>query len=227
MAIFASFLGPAEVAAWGILGIVWTAIGGLTEAIANTAEVRCAFLLGSGQPDKAKLSAYKSIFLGVFLSLFLSSSVLIAGENLPTWFTNDPALQHIITDLIPLFALGNIALTVGTISWTLLGSQGRYRLSTSVAFVASWFVTLPLAAIFSFILRVNLQGQIAAVVIGYLVSGTVNAYFLFRSEWGEVCTAVLAANELEYSHNLDDASSVPEQLSSNAACSSEQRLRNR
>ena len=167
----------------------------LTEAVADASEVRCAFLLGSGQPEKAKRSAYKSIFMGVFLSLFLTSIAFILGEDMATWFTNDPALQHIIADLLPLFGIGNMTLTVGTISWTLLGSQGRYRLATFVAFIASWCVTLPLAALFTFQLRINLQGQTAAVVIGYMVSGSINAYFLFRSDWEALSKDVQEANE--------------------------------
>ena len=166
LTLFASVLGPAEVAAWGILGVLWDAVEQLTEAIADAAEVRCAFLLGSGQHEKAKRSAQKSLLFGVFLSLFLTSAVLIVGDNVATFFTNDPALQHIIADLIPLFAVGNMTLTVGTMCWTLLGSQGRYRLATFVACMASWLVTLPLAALFTFHLRINLQGQTAAIVIG-------------------------------------------------------------
>lgn len=185
------------VAAWGILGVLWDAIEQLTEAVADASEVRCAFLLGSGQPEKAKRSAYKSILMGVFLSLFLTSLVFMAGNDLATWFTNDPALQHIIQDLIPLFGIGNITLTMGTICWTLLGSQGRYRLATFVAFIASWFVTLPLAALFNFELKINLQGQTAAIVIGYMVSGTINAYFLFRSDWEALSKAVMKTNEAE------------------------------
>jgi multidrug resistance protein, MATE family len=195
LTLFASVLGPAEVAAWGILGVLWDAVEQLTEAVADASEVRCAFLLGSGQPFKAKRSAYKSIFLGVFLSLFLTSIVFMMGDNIATLFTNDPALQHIIKDLIPLFGIGNMTLTVGTMCWTLLGSQGRYRLATFVAFIASWFVTLPLAALFTFHLRINLQGQTAAVVIGFMVSGTINAYFLFRSDWEALSRSVQKANE--------------------------------
>ena len=168
-----------------------------TEAMADASEVRCAFLLGSGQPAKAKRSAYKSIYMGVFLSLMLTSIVFMAGNNIATWFTSDPALQHILADLIPLFGIGNVTLTVGTICWTLLGSQGRYRLATIVAVLASWFVTLPLAAIFTFLLKINLQGQTSAVVIGYMVSGSLNAYFLFRSDWMSLSLAVQKANDNE------------------------------
>lgn len=182
-------------AAWGILGVLWEAVEQLTEAIADASEVRCAFLLGSGQPEKAKRSAYKSIFIGIFLSLFLTSIIFMLGESIATWFTDDPALQHIIADLIPLFGIGNMTLTMGTISWTLLGSQGRYRLATFVAFIASWFVTLPMAAVFTFQLKINLQGQTAAIVIGYMVSGSINAYLLFRSDWEQLSKSVQKANE--------------------------------
>lgn len=186
-----------SVTAWGILGVLWTAIEMFTEAVADAAEVRCAFLLGSGQPAKAKRSAHKALYMGVFLSLFLTSIVFMAGDNIAIWFTSDPALQHIIADLIPLFGIGNVTLTVGTICWTLLGSQGRYRLSTIVAILASWFVTLPLAALFTLVLGINLQGQTSAVVIGYMVSGSLNAYFLFRSDWMSLSLAVQKANENE------------------------------
>jgi len=185
------------VAAWGILGVLWDAVEKLTEAVADASEVRCAFLVGSGQLDKAKRSAMKSLLFGVFLSFFLTSVVFIVGEDLACFFTNDPALQHIIADLLPLFGIGNMTLTMGTICWTLLGSQGRYRLSTMIACAASWLVTLPLAALFSFKLNINLQGQTSAIVIGYMVSGTVQAYFLFRSDWEELSQKVMKTSDHE------------------------------
>ena len=82
-------------------------------------------------------------------------------------------------------------------SWTFLGSQGRYRLATYVAAVSSWFVTLPLAALFTFQLDINLQGQTAAVVIGYMVGGSLNTYYLFRSDWEGLSETVQQANENE------------------------------
>jgi hypothetical protein len=81
--------------------------------------------------------------------------------------------------------------------WTLLGSQGRYRLASIVAVLSSWFVTLPLAALFTLVIDINLQGQTSAVVIGYMVSGSLNAYFLFRSDWMSLSLAVQKANENE------------------------------
>lgn len=201
LTIFASFLGPAEVAAWSIIGSLWGAIESLTEAIGDAAEVRCGFLLGRGKPKHAQISSYKSVLIAVIVSFLVTSVVFIMGEDIATWLTHDPTLQRMIADLLPLFGIGNITMTIGTVSWTLLGAQGRYKLATVVAFCGSWLVTIPLAAVASGVLKLNLQGQTAAVVLGYMVSGTVNAYFLFRSDWEELSQYIIDC------HDDDDSSS--------------------
>jgi MatE len=219
---FASFLGPAEVSAWGILGTLWDALELVTEAVADAAEVRTAYLLGKGKPAKAKLSAYKAIFLGFFLSLFVSSLMLIGGEDVPAWIATDSTLQRMVAELIPLFCIGNIALTVGTISWTLVGAQGRYRLSTAVGFSGAWFVTIPLAAIFTLGLKIDLQGQCAAMVIGYMVSGTVNTYVLLLSDWPKLSRRVIEqADEANRHLAGNDSSSSSSSSSSSRASDSD------
>ena len=82
-------------------------------------------------------------------------------------------------------------------SWTLLGSQGRYRLSTTIASICTCFITLPLSALLSVHFNVNLQGQTAAYVFGYLVAGTVQTYYLLRSNWDELASTVMEHNETE------------------------------
>jgi len=194
LTIFASFLGPAEVAAWGILGTIWDAINELVDGIADASEVRCAFLLGSDQPERARLSAYKSVMIGVYTALFTTSMLYMFGDDLPTWLTSDPTLQHILKDLLPMFGLGNLVMCFGSMCWTLLGSQGRYQLATVVVFLVSWFLTLPLSAIFSIHLKMSLEGQTAAVVLGYMVSTAAHSYFLFRSQWVVLSDTVMDDN---------------------------------
>lgn len=191
LTIFASFLGPAEVAAWGILGTIWDAINRLVDGIADASEVRSAFLLGSDQPERARLSAYKSMMIGVYTALFTTSIIYMFGNDLPTWLTSDPALQHILKDVLPMFGLGNAAMSFGSMCWALLGSQGRYQLATFITFLVSWFVTLPLSVIFSVHLRMSLEGQTAAVVLGYMVSAAAQSYFLFRSQWVALSETVM------------------------------------
>lgn len=184
-----------SVAAFGLLGEIWDASNELFDGISDAAEVRCAYLLGGGEPDRARLSAYKSIMVITFAALFLTSLIYIAGDDLPTWLTNDPALQHILRGLLPLFGIGNFVMGLDTMGWTLLGSQGRYRLATIIVCLVSWTVTLPLAALFTVHFKVNLEGQMAAFIIGYLVTGIIHFYYVFCSDWYALSKTVMEDNE--------------------------------
>lgn len=213
-------LGPAEVAAWGILGTLWDALELVTEAVADAGEVRTGFLLGAGRPAQAKLSSMKTLYLGIFVSILITSCMFIAGESIPTWMTNDPTLQRMIAELIPLFGIGNIALSLGTLSWTLVGSQSRYRLSTTVGLSGAWFVAIPLATILTIVYNVDLQGQTAAIVIGYMVSGTANSYILLQTDWPKQSRRVIAqAGGIIVDDGDDNDSSSSSSSSSNDASS--------
>ena len=198
-------MGPAEVAAWSILGTLWDVFEDITESIADASEVRVGVLLGNGKPGMAKKSAHKSIFIGFVFALVSTSCLFIAGDSLSSWLTVDPTLQMLINELIPLFGLGNIVLTMGTMAWTIVGAQGRYRLSTAIGVAGSWLITLPLAAVFTIALKFNLQGQTAAVVIGYMVSGTVTNVVLLQSDWEALSKKVIELNK-EEDYDSDDES---------------------
>eukprot|EP00542_Grammatophora_oceanica_P015452 CAMPEP_0194050584 /NCGR_PEP_ID=MMETSP0009_2-20130614/36087_1 /TAXON_ID=210454 /ORGANISM="Grammatophora oceanica, Strain CCMP 410" /LENGTH=837 /DNA_ID=CAMNT_0038697295 /DNA_START=47 /DNA_END=2560 /DNA_ORIENTATION=- len=197
LTIFAAFLGKAELATWGILGELWETFEELTEGIADAGEVRCSYHLGAGDPGLARISSYKSVLLGMTMGSILTSIVFILGEDLAVWLTPDPTLQHMIADLLPLVGLGNVVLTAGTVSWALVGAQARYRLATFVAFICSWCVTTPLAAISTYVLNWNLEGMVAAVVVGYSLTGTALIYILLRSDWDRLATHIVTVNQRE------------------------------
>jgi MATE family multidrug resistance protein len=207
MFLLASRLGPAEVAAWGVLGSIWYALECMTYAWGDAAEVRCAQLLGAGQADTARLSAHKALAMGTVGSVVASVVVLAASEQIPQWITDDVVLQLMVQDLLPLVAFGNAALTLGSISFQLVGAQARYSLATAVQFVGSWVVTLPLAIVSTLVLRWNLQGLVAAVVLGYMVSGTLNFVIVCSTNW-ERRSFKIAAKSQEMDFEDDGYSST-------------------
>lgn len=202
-------MGPAEVAAWGLLGTIWEVLEDVTEAIADAAEVRVGLLLGRAEPRNAKISAYKAILIGFVFALTSTAVLFIIGYDLSAWLTTDSTLQLLVNELIPLFGLGNIVLTMGTMAWTIVGAQGRYRLATAIGGVGSWFVTIPMAAVLSIVFRINLQGQTAAIVIGYMVSGMVTNCVLLRSNWQKLSDEVIEFNRDHEIDLSDDESSQP------------------
>ena len=215
LTIFAGVLGPAEVTTWGIAGTIWDTLETLTEGFGDAGEIRVGFHLGSGMPARARMASYKCILVATVSATTFTSIVWIIGEDLAKLLTPDPTLQRLLVQVFPLMGMGNIALTAGSVSWALVGAQGRYRLATCVAFVSSWCVTLPLAAIFTFGLKLNLEGVTASVVIGYSVTGTCLLYILIRSDWERLSRIVVELNaEIESSSSSSASLSDEESVSS-------------
>ena len=97
LTVFASSMGPAEVAAWAILGLIWNTLERITAGFADAAEVRVGFYMGAGQPRSAKITGYKLVYMALIASLFSTAVLLIIAGNLPRWMTPDPTLQKMVS----------------------------------------------------------------------------------------------------------------------------------
>jgi hypothetical protein len=75
---------------------------------------------------------------------------------------------------------------------------------------------MPLAFIFTIVLNIDLQGQTAAVVIGYMVSGMVNSYLLFTSDWEKLSQEVIEANRDAEAFSSSSSSSSDDESSSSS-----------
>jgi len=196
LTVFAAILGPAEAATWAILGFVWDVFESTTEAIGDASEVRCAYQLGKGRPALAKLSAYKSMFMAMIMALSVTTVFLSMRDYLPGWLTADETIQGMLVELFPLVAMGNITMNMGIVCWALVGAQGRYRLATSVATACSLLITIPIGAICTVWLRVNLQGLTFAVVMGYSVTAALLSTVLFLSDWEGFASKIQVRNHV-------------------------------
>jgi Na+-driven multidrug efflux pump len=195
--IFAAVQGPSEVIVWGLMGYIWGLGSRISGAVASASEVRVAKLLGSHHPALARYSSHKSLLLGITLSILMSLFVLALHVQIPQWLTKDEALQHMLSDLLPLVCVGVAALTLGNTSWTIICAQGRTRLPTTVTLLGSLFVSLPLALISTFVLNLNLQGLLASTVIGYAFSGIINSFIMLTSNWERISAKVAGRNSRE------------------------------
>jgi hypothetical protein len=87
-----------------------------------------------------------------------------------------------LVELFPLLALGNVTMSMGMVCWAIVGAQGRYRLSTTIATSCAFFITIPIAAVSTF-MRVDLQGLTFAVVVGYTVTAMLLSLCVLMSDW--------------------------------------------
>lgn len=195
LTFFASYLGPAEVAGWAFIGSLWSIFDSTTEGIGDAAEIRVSYHLGNNHPSLAKLSAYKTLYLGLLVSSIISGVLFAVSDRIPAWFTPDETLQGMIADVLPYIGIGNISLTFGLLCWYLVGAQGRYKLATWIQFAASWAICMPFAAVFTFKYRFNLEGLMASVVLGYVAVGSCLSIVILTSDWQARANKVRERNE--------------------------------
>jgi MATE family multidrug resistance protein len=201
LTILAAMLGPAEAATWAILGYVWEFFESTTEAIGDASELRVAHHLGNGQPDMAKLSAYKSMLLAAIVTGLSSVLLMSLVDQLPPLMTYDTTIQGMLVQLFPLVALGNVTMSMGMVCWAIVGAQGRYRLSTTIATSCAFFITIPVGTALT-IRKVNLQGLTFAVVVGYTITAMILSLVVLTSDW-----KALSDEIQEEVDDLDNASS--------------------
>jgi len=102
LTIFARYMGPAEVAAWGILGYVWTALEQFVTALGSASGVRISFLLGAGMHEEARISANKAMYMGLVLALISTFFLSTIAGWIPGWLTPDSTLQYMIFQTLSL-----------------------------------------------------------------------------------------------------------------------------
>jgi len=194
LTFFASLLGPAEVAAWAILGNIWEVFYSATSGIGDAAELRVGIHLGSNRPTMAKLAGYKALVLSMTMASIVSIVFFSIQDRIPGWFTVDATLQSMLRELIPFVGIANFTMQFGMTSWSLIGAQGKYRLATCVSFLSSWGICMPLAAVFTLYFRIDLQGLMSSVVIGYVTTGAALATVLLSTNWNEVARQIQMQN---------------------------------
>jgi Na+-driven multidrug efflux pump len=106
--LFASHLGPAEVAAWAILGNIWELLSSMTTGLGDAAEIRGAFHLHDNHPTMAQLSAYKSLMLTMCVASVVSIIYFSLWDTIPAWFTSDATLQAMLAELVPFVGVANL-----------------------------------------------------------------------------------------------------------------------
>jgi hypothetical protein len=148
------------------------------DGVASIVTMRYEALLMLGKSHQAFSSSVLSMAVFVVLPAVMLAFLLfvIPQGMLASWITRDESLQVLLTDLLPLLQIGLVSTACNSASWEVMRVQGRNQMATFVAWVASWFVTIPLATAFSVHLLMDLQGQTTAYILGCLLIGVIQSY---------------------------------------------------
>ena len=212
LTVFAAVLGFKEATTWAVLGYVWDVFESTTGAIGSAGEIRCSYQLGKGNPQLAKLSSYKSMFMALVMSS-LSSLIFLSMSNVLTAFlSSDETIQDMLIVLFPLVGLGNVMMSVGMVCWALVGAQLRYRQATVIAVATSLGITVPLGAIFTVALNYDLKGLTFSVVVGYIMTAWILTTMLLISDWEKLSEKIrekVVAEDEEGEEESEDGAAAP------------------
>ena len=185
-------LGPAEVATWGLLGVIWEQLEYIVTAVAEGCEVRCTLSLGTGDVRTAKLIAYKSLWICFVWGAIVSATFAVFGAEIPKLLTADPVLQKMVSDNLPLISLANILSGIGVMAEHLLMGQNRVTLGAGIGCATTAFVALPLGALSSIVYNYDLKGLCFAVTIGGAAFAALAMFSLISSDWKKITEDIMS-----------------------------------
>jgi len=220
---FASKLGSAEVAAWGLLGIIWEELDYVINAIAEGCVIRCAISLGAGRVHTAKYVAYKSLWICFIWGMAVTVILVVFANEIPALLTPSPVLQAMVAKSLPVMAVANAFCGVGIMVDHILSVQNRAGAATKLGLAASLLITLPLGAISSIVFDLNLIGLASSISIGSAAFSAAATYLMIRSDWKGISDDIIGIHGYDDDDNddeceNDDGSSY---CSSNNSCSSD------
>ena len=178
--------GPAEAAAWILLDYVWTLLETWTNTFAEAAQQIVTKYLYSGSLHQARATTNATLVYGFFYSCLESLVLVLISDWVISILTLDETLMVIMKGLVPYLAIGNPFVSIGTIASSLNESQGRYWVGVCFYWLSSAFITIPVAAILSFVVGVNAEGIAAAVVMGCTTSGLAHVGLLVEADYEKV-----------------------------------------
>lgn len=179
-------LGPAEAAAWILLDYVWTLLETWTGTFAGAAEQIVTKYLYSGSLHQARATTNATLVFGFLYGCIESLILVLISDWLISILTLDETLTAIMRGLIPYLALGNPFVSLGSVAASLNESQGKYWVGLCFYWMSSLFITMPVAAILSFVIEVNAEGITAAVVMGYTTSGIAHVGLLVEADYEKI-----------------------------------------
>lgn len=171
--------------------------------IAIAASNRIGNLLGAQLPDHSRIASNVGILFAFFFGL-LNSFVLLALKDV--WgllFTSDPAVITLVSIILPLCAIFQIADGLASICGGILRGMGRQNFGAALNLVAYYGCALPLGTWLTFSNGWGLKGLWTGLCVALFVIGVGEWVFVGTTNWRkEVKRCLDRIDEEECNNNI-------------------------
>jgi len=183
LTIFASYQGAAEAATWILLSYVWEFVEMIPLTFASAVTNRVEHNLGRNNLLTSKNLAFRALKICTILSIFCSI-VLIETRFWLVWLLSlDGTLETMILEIIPYIAICQPFITIGTTASYMNEAIGIYYKAVSVDAIISICITIPFAAINTYLFNYNIEGLASAICVGYTAIGVTNIVIFMNVDW--------------------------------------------
>lgn len=154
--------------------------------------VRIGQHVGAGRIHLAKRVVRISLFFSGITGLVISMVLVFGRYYIGKVFSDDPHVINMTAIVIIPVAAGYGLLCFFYVSMAMLEGTARNGVIAVSFLVGAWLVAVPLALVFSFVLKKDLLWLWIAMVCGYAVVTLIAGIAAYRTDW-EACVAAAAA----------------------------------
>ncbi|RUS29816.1 mate-domain-containing protein [Jimgerdemannia flammicorona] len=152
------FLSPTTRSLYNVFNFPFSQMSIPSSAIAISTAVRTGHNLGALRPNAARVTAWWSVVIAVFVCVTNSSLLIALRYRYARWFTDDTDVIGVVIELVPVVAATQFCMGIGAILSGVLNGSGRQR-TVALLNISSYFLLgLPLGLFLCFRCDMGLVG---------------------------------------------------------------------
>ncbi len=186
MCIFAGRLSEEELAAHDIMLNLLAWLYMFSLAIGGPIVTLMGNKLGENKIRSAKIYGKLATQLDLILSLAVEFGIIYARDSVAEYYTANPRVQELIKQMLPLIVLANFFDIWQTMAIRILCAMGKQKDVTFVLLISNWLVRIPLAVLFTSVMKMGLYGLWLTYPISYCVTSVGVGLMLWRVDWNQL-----------------------------------------
>lgn len=179
-----SKLGTVALAAQSVLLVCSSISYQLPYGLSAAAAVRVGNLLGAALPREANVASDMAMLLSVVAGAFNSGLFLLARSNIGWLFSNDDEVVALVTSIIPLMALFQVADGVCGVASGILRGTGRQAAGAIINLTGYYVVGIPIGLALTFSrLQWGLSGLWLGLTTALMYGSVFSFLIIHRTDW--------------------------------------------
>ncbi|KAI9596991.1 mate-domain-containing protein [Syncephalis fuscata] len=183
VALIAGYLGTIPLAAQSVVLTTATIMYMIPAGISITSCNRIGNELGLKNSNRARLACNSALLLGVVVSTFNTSILLIFKNNWGYLFNDDPDVVQLVGDLLPIVALFQIGDVFGGVCAGILRGIGQQHIGAYLTLFGYYVVCFPVGLYLTFNMNMGLIGLWWGLCSALFIVAAGEVWAILRLNW--------------------------------------------